>query len=635
MCKKPAASLFYCIIQILVFLIIFSGNGFTQSKSCSTSHQAFNAHSQALINFDTSGAVAIAKKYMTETGACKCTGFYLTAWNQMDKRDTLAVTKTLDDYAAYLSKIKADSLLYGAYYTILARNNIFLHTDYPEALAYQLRAISIFENSTDTALYLQNLVWSCVTWYRLNELPNLFKYRSRVKHLLLSMADYPRKAELLTVSSSFFYILHGKEKNDSILLDTALILAKTGLEKARLFHNSVAELDALGSISAIYAKKKDHVSELAYLDSVFYLAQPYKHDKAISGAYQSKSAHFRLKGQFDSAAKYADAAIPYFRRYNSPTLLASGLNTQYKAHKGAGDYKKALSAFEERTQINDSMLTLEKSKKINELEKKYNQAKNEKTILELKQRQQLYLAFAVVVLLAIAVAAFIIREKNLQQKQKILEAEQRLNRARINPHFFFNALASLQQYALIKGEGAKLASSLSKFSHIMRDTLESTYKEYVPLEDEIAFLEHYLSLQEMRLDHRFTYAIETDSGLDISEVVVPPMIIQPFIENAIEHGFQQFDGKCYLSVFFRQQKNNLIITIEDNGTGLQEKSKTAQHISRATQIIKDRLYLLNTSRKTKANFSVKNRQDTHGVQVVINLPLLYRDDVSLISKATA
>lgn len=632
--KKIVHFLVHSCVQIFTFIVI-SYSGSAQVTNCDEHKNAVNSHSQALLNFDTTGASAIAKKYLSETGACKCTGYFLTTWNQIDKKDTAATIKTLGAYTAYLSQIKADSSLFAYYYTVMARSNIFLHADYAEALSYQLRAMSIFEKNKDTAFYLQNLMWSLVTWYRLKEIPLLLSYRSKAKQLLLSISDYPRKPELLCILSSLYYLQLDKEPAPATSLDSAILIAQIGLDKARIFNNSIAELDALSALSAIYSKRNDYIMELAYLDSVLQKAQPYKHDKAIAGAYQSISAYYRRQEKFVLASQYADSSLPYFRRYKSPTLLASALFTQYKAHKAAGNYKTALIALEERVQINDSLLTLEKSKKINELEKKYNQSKNETIILELKQKQQWFLIFAIVGLLASTVAAFIVRQKNMQQKQKILEAEQRLNRARMNPHFFFNALASLQQLALRKGEEAQLASNLSKFSHIMRDTLESTYKEFVTLEDEMDFLQQYLSLQQMRLAHRFEYSIETGTEIEIAEVAVPPMIIQPFVENAIEHGFSNTGEKGYLSVNFKQEKMNLIITIEDNGSGMQEKSKTTEHISRATQIIKDRLYLLNTSLHTKASFSVKNKGNEKGVQVLINLPLLYRDDVRMLSKISA
>lgn len=604
-----------------------------QMNICNGQSEAINQYSQFLINFDTLSANKLAAQYFSEQGGCKGVGFFLTIWNLIDKRDTVATIQKTDEYLNYLKAIHADSSLYAIYYTIRARKYIFIDADYPEALSNQLNAMRILEMKKDTSLYIQNMMWTCVTWYRMGEIEKMKTYRSKATQLLQIVADYPRKAEHLVLMSSMYYLRKGEEEHTKGQLDTAYFFAKMAIEKARLFKNTVAELDAYTALSAIESFRKDNVMALAYLDSVLRKAQPYKHDKAIAGAYQNISAIYRKQANFKLAAQYADSAIPFFVRFASPLLLASGYTTQYKAFKGLGNYQKALNAFELSTKINDSLLSLEKTKKINELELKYNQSKNEQTILALQNRQQMYLFFAIFLFMAIAVAIIMVRQKNLKQKQKILEAEQRLNRARMNPHFFFNALASLQELAHGKMDNMELVSSLAKFSHIMRDTLESTYKEFIVLQDEMDFLHQYLSLQQMRLSHRFAFEIKANESMETDDIAIPPMIIQPFVENAIEHGLYDKEKQGNLSIAFMQENKNLIVIIDDNGTGLKEKSDSSQHISRAIQIIKDRIYLLNNSLKTNASFSINNKLQEAGVQVKIILPLLHIHEVSVQSNA--
>lgn len=626
----PYKKYMICLV-ILMFtskLFLYPSQLFAQKNSCTTQRETINKHSQYLINFDTLSANKLASKYLSEKGACKGIGFFLSIWNLIDKRDTTATNKKSAEYLQYLKAIHADSTLYAVYYTIKARKYIFMDADYPEALSNQLNAMRIFEQSMDTALYAQNLIWTCVTWYRMGEFEKMKALRSRTADLLKIAGDYPRKAEHLCILSSMYYVRKGEEQHTKGQLDTAYFFAKMAIEKARLFKNSVAELDGYTALSAIENFRKNKVMALAYLDSVLRKAQPFKHDKAIAGAYQNLSSIYRKQDDFYTAAKYADSAIPFFIRFASPLLLSSGYSTQYKAYKGLGDFQKALIAFEASTKINDSLLSLEKTKKINELEQKYNQSKNEQTILLLQHRQQMYLFIAIISLMVVTIAVFIMRQKNFQQKQKILEAEQRLNRARMNPHFFFNALASLQELAHEKSNSMELVSSLAKFSHIMRDTLESTYKEFIVLQDEMDFLQQYLSLQQLRLSHGFAFDIKANESIETDDVAIPTMIIQPFVENAIEHGLNNKEKQGNLSIIFRQENKNLIVTIDDNGTGLKEKNNSSPHISRAIQIIKDRIYLLNTSLKTNASFSINNKIHEAGVQVKITLPLLHIHDVS-------
>ncbi|QGW28083.1 sensor histidine kinase [Phnomibacter ginsenosidimutans] len=221
------------------------------------------------------------------------------------------------------------------------------------------------------------------------------------------------------------------------------------------------------------------------------------------------------------------------------------------------------------------------------------------------------------------------RQQTLKHRQKVLETEQRLNRARMNPHFFFNALASLQTMAVKNEDGKALAMNLSKFSHIMRETLESTYKEYVTIEQEIDFLNEYLTLQKIRFPEKFEFQISCASNLEPDVYMIPSMIIQPFAENAVEHGFQGMQSVGKLNITFSIDGHSLKVTITDNGKGLADaKHIQKEHISRASQIIKDRIYLLNLKLKTKASFSIDNRKDNDGVEVIIYLPIIESNDIT-------
>jgi len=197
----------------------------------------------------------------------------------------------------------------------------------------------------------------------------------------------------------------------------------------------------------------------------------------------------------------------------------------------------------------------------------------------------------------------------------------------MNPHFFFNALATLQQYALTENNGLTLATNLSRFSNIMRETLESTYREYITIEQETDFLKEYLDLQQMRYEQKFTYDIIIAETVEPDEILLPAMIIQPFVENAVEHGFANIDRTGLLRIVFEIEADQLVIRITDNGKGLAEvKSLNPEHISRASQIIKDRIYLLNIKLKTRARFSIENRKDGQGVLVQIFLPVILKHE---------
>ncbi len=197
----------------------------------------------------------------------------------------------------------------------------------------------------------------------------------------------------------------------------------------------------------------------------------------------------------------------------------------------------------------------------------------------------------------------------------------------MNPHFFFNALTALQRIAMKENDGKTLASNLSKFANIMRETLENSYKEYVTVKQEMEFLKEYMEIQKMRFPEMFSYSLMVDGEMEPTDVMIPSMIIQPFIENSIEHGFSDISYPGEIRIDFKQVDKSVQIEIQDNGKGLSlPGSKTNEHISRASQIIKDRIYLLNIKLKTKADFSINNNKEGKGVTVKINLPLLYTNE---------
>jgi LytS/YehU family sensor histidine kinase len=273
--------------------------------------------------------------------------------------------------------------------------------------------------------------------------------------------------------------------------------------------------------------------------------------------------------------------------------------------------------------LSDSLVNEDRIKTVNELEKKYNQAKNEQTIKSLSQQRKIYLLLIVLALLGLLVLFFAYRQQKLKNKQKIIEVEQRLNRARMNPHFFFNTLTALQTMALQKSPDKTLGLNLSKFAAIMRITLESTYHEYVTIYDETAYLTTYLNLQQLRFPNKFDFEIKQEDDLDTEAHLIPSMLIQPFVENAIEHGFNNIDYTGKLDINFSLQHNEIIITVTDNGRGLgPTTNKHENHISRAVQIVEDRLFLLNRQQKTKARFRIEPALENTGVQIRLYLPVL-------------
>lgn len=414
------------------------------------------------------------------------------------------------------------------------------------------------------------------------------------------------------------------------LMDTVVIYAKKAKLIALKYNNYTQLAKSFRVFESNAYNHKQLKKALLYIDSAIFYARKIKVPTNLSSLYFAKAwDHLDLK-QYPEAIAWQDSSIYHAEKHEHRTPATMNIYGEgAKLFEEAGNLPKSYNAFKIYAHIKDSLFTIKKTEKINELEKKYTQAKNEKTIKELAQQKQIYLLLALTGLLGLVALGFFIRQQALKNKQQIMETEQRLNRARMNPHFFFNALSSLQTFALQGNDGKSIATNLSKFSHIMRETLESTYKDYVTLEQEIDFLEEYMSLQKMRFPQKFSYTIQLNETIEAHETLIPSMILQPFIENCIEHGFAGIDYEGKIMISFNTEAKELLVVITDNGIGLATTIKeNNEHISRASQIIRDRIFLLNIKLKTKAAFSVDNIVNEKGVIVSIKLPLLEKKDIA-------
>lgn len=216
---------------------------------------------------------------------------------------------------------------------------------------------------------------------------------------------------------------------------------------------------------------------------------------------------------------------------------------------------------------------------------------------------------------------FIQRQRKLQAENEKAMLNQRLLRTQMEPHFIFNTLAALQ--SLIRfDEKNKALKYLSQFSKLLRSSLELSRAETVPLEEEIITLENYLSLQQMRFDHAFIYRVVIPEDLDSSALYVPPMLIQPFVENAIIHGISTRKQGGEISVIFLVQGKMLEVQVTDNGAGLSISDQEGQsaHQSLSTRISRERLALLSRDKNMNAGIDVSHT--AQGTAVVIRIPVL-------------
>ena len=183
-----------------------------------------------------------------------------------------------------------------------------------------------------------------------------------------------------------------------------------------------------------------------------------------------------------------------------------------------------------------------------------------------------------------------------QLLQRIRELEQTALRAQMNPHFIFNALNSIQGFIV---EGDKKSSSLylAKFAKLVRSTLQHSTAKRITLAEDIQLLKNYLTLEQLRFQGAFDFYIKIDPAIHPKQKTLPPMLIQPFVENAILHGLAPLRQQGLLSIEIQPEKGGMLVVIKDNGIGIttskrMKKDQRTTHRSMGMQVTQKRLALM-------------------------------------------
>lgn len=219
-------------------------------------------------------------------------------------------------------------------------------------------------------------------------------------------------------------------------------------------------------------------------------------------------------------------------------------------------------------------------------------------------------------------------------EKKIAETEMQALRAQMNPHFMFNSLNSINNF-ILKNDTENASDYLAKFSRLMRLILDNSRSEWVPLENELKALELYIELEALRFDNAFNYTIHIAEGIKVEKALVPPMIIQPYVENAIWHGLmQKKEPGATLAINVTKNNNELLIEIKDNGIGRKEaaalKSKSATKLkAHGMKITAQRIGVVNKIYGTHTSAVItdlKNKEgDALGTSVLITFQYKFYD----------
>ncbi|MDF1699082.1 MAG: histidine kinase [Saprospiraceae bacterium] len=209
------------------------------------------------------------------------------------------------------------------------------------------------------------------------------------------------------------------------------------------------------------------------------------------------------------------------------------------------------------------------------------------------------------------------------------ELEMNALRAQMNPHFIFNSLNSINKY-ILTNEPRIASQYLTKFSRLIRLILSNSKSKEVSLEDELNALSLYVEMEQFRFENKFHFEQEVETTIDLSQLYIPPMLLQPYIENAIWHGLMPLESPGKLTLTISQQKNTLVCTVDDTGIGrvraseLKKKSDIRKK-SMGMQITSDRLKLAEKLHNFKTEFYIEDKMDDQGkpagTKVTLKIPL--------------
>jgi len=326
---------------------------------------------------------------------------------------------------------------------------------------------------------------------------------------------------------------------------------------------------------------------------------------------------YLLKKQYLNAKDFGLKSLIYAEKCASLDLMVAAHALLSDTYEAMGQHSNALMHQKKYAMLKDSLFSAEKFKTITEMEVKYESAKKEQQLallqqqtevqqLRLESRKRGLIASFLGTIMVLLIAYLLFRHSRLKAKQRSTELEQRLLLSQMNPHFIFNSLIAIQGY-IYQNEPILAGDFLAKFADLVRITLESSREGFITLEKEVKMLEAYLSLQKLRFDQKFDFAISIDPKLAEQEIKLPAMFAQPFIENAVEHGLRHRGSGGLLKVDYSFHGDCCIrICIEDNGVG-REVSKQIEHKqnhqSLAMKITNERL--LTFSKAFKQQFSLK------------------------------
>lgn len=569
---------------------------------------------------------ALHKKYTMYLAA-----YYNNVSIQLDEKGDPRSLDYLNKSIALYHSVKA----YDEVYTSTVSKGLLLsrRKRYREAVDCYFRSLKYFEQNK-----AENMDGISYVYTNLGVLyGEQGQWETAIKYLKKSIYFIDKKVEKLTVEDELQKCLMYYNIGSAYITLRKYPQAKTNLNAALALsqkHNqnsfSSFSLGKLGLIDLHFKRFDAAEKKLLTAHSLSESTV----SKGFTLAYLGE-VYFEKK-QYQKARVTLEKALVYSKVSPNMDLRERIYNLLYKVNKLIGNHNKALEMLELYISINDSTKIEETKNELKQQQLKYDYQKKELNYKLDSQRKtaaknNLLIGLGSALVLLLVGSYFLYR--NYRQKQAITNFEknglrQKLLLAQMNPHFIFNSIDNIQSLIYNKKEDDAI-NYLTKFSKLTRQILENSSENYISLDEELEMTGNYLAIQQLLYNNKFEFSIDVDPAIDTQSIFLPPMLTQPFIENAIRHGLSDTleKGSIGIRFFMRQQK--LFFEVTDNGKGFSDTQQTGTAKSLAMKITKERL--VNLSKDQHFEVTVQNLTDDDkkvvGAKVLFEIPYIYTRDL--------
>ncbi len=425
--------------------------------------------------------------------------------------------------------------------------------------------------------------------------------------------------------------------------DQALDYLSKALKINQTLGHHVHRASNLGNLGMAYLQKKDFRRAINFFNQALNI-QIKTRDK--EGYAQT---HFHLGMAYMKLSRISDA-LEHFtisenasEKIRNNDLRIRSLSQKARLYSIMGQYQPAYENLNKARILSDSLFSTRQSELAEDLKMRYETEKymienrnlkltNQKNEIIIQQQQTVLILILGIGFLIFLTVILFMQKRRSADKLSTVEIEQKLLRSQMNPHFIFNSL-SLIQSSVMKKTTKESVNLISSMASLMRLILDNSTHEFIEFDKEIQTLKYYLELQQQRFAGQFEWSIEIEEELQESEFYIPPMLAQPFIENAIEHGFSGIQHRGMILISFKALKGSILCEIHDNGIGYNEglkHKKDPQHRSYGIDITRQRIAVLQKKYGMNASLEIIDRSgDADGgtlVQLIIPIQYDYTEN---------